>query len=609
MMRGGRMPGGQMPAFSARALVDPRRWGSTFTSLSEPEYAWYFFGNLAFFMGMQMQFILRGFLAFDLTDSASALGFISAAVAIPMLVVAPFGGVVADRMNKRTLLIVSQSAAMLGALLLSLLIILDLVVFWHLIAISFTVGIVFSFNMPARQALVPQLVPQHKLMNAIALQMGGMNLTRIVAPALGGALIAPVGLGWVYLTTFILFAVAVASELHLPVHGMVSMKRPKAFWADMAEGFRYIIGDRGSRRLPWVGLAAAELGLGGTAIVLGTEVVHLGLSSPLWYAAWLAPAAAALALAAWALPRLWGGRQRPFWHAAAEEVAVSDTIGPLLLLGLIFPLFAFPVQMLLPVFAEDVFDRGGAGLGLLAAMTGVGGLVGAIFAANLDRFVYKGRLMLAGGLLMGACLVLFALHPGGFGAALVFLALGNIGGMLFQTTNNTVIQANLPEEVRGRVMSVMLMSFGLMPLGTLPLSLAADVVGAPLAVAISSTILIVVLVAVLALSRYMRNLRVDLFERAELSPVQAANLVAAGRLTQEEADTMLHRRRPAHAQASAAPERAAATPAPEPAAAPAPQPSTAASITHSPPGAAAPDAPPEAAPARRRALLDRERSP
>lgn len=174
-----------------RAVLNPSRWGTTFTSLKEREYAWYFAGNIAFFMGMQMQIILRGYLAYDLTGQAFALALVSAAMAIPMLVVAPFGGVVADRVNKRTLLMITQSVAAIASVVIAIMILAGVIELWHLIAVSLVTGTVFSFNMPARQALVPNLVPQHKLMNAISLQMGGMNLTRIIAPATGGLLIAP----------------------------------------------------------------------------------------------------------------------------------------------------------------------------------------------------------------------------------------------------------------------------------------------------------------------------------------------------------------------------------------------------------------------------------
>ena len=444
-----------------RSIVRPTGWGRTFTSLQEPEFAWYFAGNMAFFMAMQMQNLLRGFLAFELTDSATALGLITATIAVPLLIASPFGGVTADRVNKRTLLLITQSAAAVASLIVALLILTDQIVFWHLLVASLGTGLIFSFNMPARQALVPQLVPQHKMMNAISLQMGGQNVSRILAPAVAGLLIAPFGVGYVYLLTTVLFVLAVLSELRLPKHGMQAMdedeRRP--FMDDLRGGFAYV------------------------------------LSQP--------------------------------------------TLRMLMLLALLFPLFAFPVQQMLPVFAEDVFDVGSGGLGILAAVTGVGGLVGAILAANMDRQEHKGRLMLVGALAMGSLILAFT-QMNTFFVALLFLGLANIGAMIFMTTNNSVIQASLPPEMRGRVMSVLMMSFGLMPLGVLPVTIAADAIGAQGAVAIAQIALLVTVAVIFTRSRRLRNLRIKPLAYSDLSPVQAAALVAEGKMTKAEAERLTH---------------------------------------------------------------------
>jgi MFS family permease len=113
-----------------------------------------------------------------------------------------------------------------------------------MIAVSVFTGVVFSFNMPTRAAMVPLLVPQHKLMNAVSLQAGGQNLTRIVAPALGGLLIAPMGAGWVYGLTGLFFVLAVGAELRLPAHGLTSAPRNTNFSQEFSEGLNYVARDR-----------------------------------------------------------------------------------------------------------------------------------------------------------------------------------------------------------------------------------------------------------------------------------------------------------------------------------------------------------------------------
>ena len=178
--------------------------------------------------------------------------------------------------------------------------------------------------------------------------------------------------------------------------------------------------------------------------------------------------------------------------------------------------------------------------------------MGALLAARFDRQAHKGRLMLLGGLWMGGLFVAFTQMPY-FAPAIIFLALGNVGGMIVQTTNNSVIQAGLPAEMRGRVMSVVVMSFGLMALGVLPVSLAADVVGARTAVAGSSLLLIATVLGFFLFSKRLRSLRVEPLSRAELSPVRAAQLVAEGTLSEEEAARRTRgvgdERRPARAAA------------------------------------------------------------
>ncbi len=434
-----------------------------FAAFGERDYAWFFAGNSAFFMAMQMNFILRGYLAFELTGKATALAAVSVAIAIPMLIVAPFGGVVADRFDKRKLLVATQSTAAAQNLVIALLVLTDAIALWHLVAAALVTGGVFAINMPARQAIVPQLVPQHKLMNAISLQMGGMNLTRIIGPAAAGLLIAPLGVGGVYLITTTLFVLAVASEFQLPAHGMVAGSGVRrSFREDLLGGFAYI-------------------------------------------------------------------SQRPLMRV-------------LIVWGLLMPLFSFPVQQMLPMFAEDIFAgdpfEASIALGILAASTGVGGLAGALIAANLDEAPLKGRIMLLGGVVMGIFLIAFA-ATGTFIMALLFLALANMGGMLFMTTNNTVIQARVDRDVRGRVMSVLLMSFGVMPLGVVPVTVAADVFGAPIAVAGAAVTMLVSLFLFFAVSPTLRRLKIGALDEAALSPAQAARMVAEGRISSEEAERLM----------------------------------------------------------------------
>jgi hypothetical protein len=182
------------------------------------------------------------------------------------------------------------------------------------------------------------------------------------------------------------------------------------------------------------------------------------------------------------------------------------------------------------------------------AAAGVGGLIGALISANLDHVARKSGIMLAGTLIMSVSYVVFAQSTAfglptstAFALGLVAFGVGNIGGMLFQTTNNSTIQALVSDELRGRVMSVLMMSFGIMPLGILPLTIAVDTFGAPATVAVSSALMLVSLLVFFALSAQLRGLSVEALAHAELSPAQAAALVAEGKISPEDAERLTGR--------------------------------------------------------------------
>ena len=384
-------------------------WRQTFVSLQIPGFSWYFGGSMSMFFGVQMMIVLRGALVVDLTDSEAALGLIMATVAFPWLVLSPIGGVIADRVDKRSLLLWTQALITLLNLLNTLLITTGVIQYWHLLILSTVSGSIFAFNMPGRQAMVPELVGKERLMNAISLMTGGMNVSRIVAPALGGILVAPIGFGGGFAVATCFFALSVLSMWHVPSTGAVARTTEFTFTRDLAEGFQYI------RR--------------------------------------------------------------------------STVILALLLFATVPVLFAMPYQALLPAFAEKVWDVGPTGLGVLFMAVGAGGVLGALLTANMETFPRKGLLMFLGALGFGAFLVFFALSPS-FGLALPFLAGVGFSSMIYMTVNNTVIQTVVPDEVRGRVMSVMMMSWGLMPLGAFPAGIIAEAYGSPVAVAGGATLLL-----------------------------------------------------------------------------------------------------------------------
>ena len=183
-MGGGPGMGGPGMAGSARPSLR-----NAFVSLKNRNFRLLWFSMIGSFIGMSMQMIARGWLAFELTGSFAMVGVISIAWGLPMLMFSLPGGAIADRMERRDLVLFSQLGTGLLALIMAVLITIGQMNIPILFAMGLIQGVIFAFNMPARQALIAEIVPPGELMNAIALNNAGMNVTRILGPAAAGVMI------------------------------------------------------------------------------------------------------------------------------------------------------------------------------------------------------------------------------------------------------------------------------------------------------------------------------------------------------------------------------------------------------------------------------------
>jgi MFS family permease len=156
---------------------------------------------------------------------------------------------------------------------------------------------------------------------------------------------------------------------------------------------------------------------------------------------------------------------------------------------------ALPYQMLMPVFARDVFKEGETGLGFLMSAAGGGALIGSAFVSTLGNFKRKGLLMLIGGMTFGTFLIFFS-QAGTLKTACFFLLFSSGGGSILYTLTNTLIMSITPEELVGRVMSLYLITWGLMPLGVLPAGALAELFGAPAVVTGGGVILLLFMLGV-----------------------------------------------------------------------------------------------------------------
>lgn len=213
----------------------------TFQALENEAFRTLWFGMLASYMSMQMSNIARGYLAFNISGSATALGLVTMSRGLPQLFLSPFGGVAADRMDKRKLLVLTQGAMGVLGVVTAVLVLTNLIAIWQLVVIGLLEGTVWAFNMPARQSIVPELVGDESLMNAMALNNSGMNFMRIAGPALAGFLISTpgFGLGGVFLLVAIGYAGFVFGLTRLPRTRNVARRPAGSVLAQMASGFGY----------------------------------------------------------------------------------------------------------------------------------------------------------------------------------------------------------------------------------------------------------------------------------------------------------------------------------------------------------------------------------
>ena len=399
------MPSGQ---FSPSPPLSIKGWRKTFSSLRIRGYRWYWMSNLVGFLGFQMQLVARGWLIYDMTGSPFLLGVVTAAWAVPTLIIGPFGGVIADRVEKRNLIVANQTVTVLITLAVTILIVTDAIQVWHLLTASILSGVVFSLNLPARQAIVPEMVGEKRLMNAIALNSSGMNVTKIAGPALAGILIGLIGISGVYVLITVCYAGTVGAMLKVSPTGVTARTKKTGVMSDIAYGFRY--------------------------------------------------------------------------------VRHNSLVLMLLSLEFVVNFFGWPYMMLMPVFARDVFELGPTGLGILMSATGIGALFGSLGLAYVGDFRRKGLLLMGRFFVFGGGLILFANSKSVYLALFFLLIVGGAATGSF-ALNNTLILSNIAHDVRGRVMSIYMMTWTAESMGVLPIAALGEAKGVPFAVSASGAVL------------------------------------------------------------------------------------------------------------------------
>jgi len=229
-------------------------------ALRNPNFRMFWSGNFLSNIGTWMQNVAQGWLVLSLTGSAFWLGVVGFAGAIPFLMFTLFGGVVADRVNKRRLLLATQSAMMVLAFALAALAWLKIITVWEVVVLAFLNGMAMAMNAPSYQALVPRLVPREDLTNAIALNSAQFNMSRILGPTLGGYAMALVGVAGNFFLNGVSF-LAVLWALTRIRYPEPEVSHYPGLLQSLKEGFGYVRGNRQMRVLLWLTAAASLLGI------------------------------------------------------------------------------------------------------------------------------------------------------------------------------------------------------------------------------------------------------------------------------------------------------------------------------------------------------------
>ncbi len=423
------MPGEIAPVIDSKPATVGR--SGMFRAFSHRNYRLFWTGAFLSNVGTWMQAVAQGWLVLQLTNSPFWLGLDAFMATVPAFIFTLLGGVFADLIDRRRLLLYTQVVAGLAALGLAALVATAVVDRWMVLGFSFVTGCCMALASPSYLAMTYDLVGREDLANAIALNSTQFQLSRVVGPALAGVAFRVFGLAGCFFANGLSFIAVVAAlwMVRTEHHSNVathSVKDRKALWRDLIEGFSYV-------------------------------------------------------------------RNRP-------------RVSSLLLLGAVNSLFGAPYFSMVPVFARDIFHLGETGLALMMGTAGVGAFMGALLVAYLGDFKRKGWFVLGGAITFGLCITGFALSPR-LSLSLIFLLGLGFALVVSVALTNTLLQKLVTDQMRGRVMSMFILSFmGTMPIGNILAGSASSSFGPQRTLAVGGFVVTIVATGVAIFNKRLREL-------------------------------------------------------------------------------------------------------
>ncbi len=392
-------------AKASEAKIEERsRFRDMVRSLKHRNFQLFFSGQMISLIGTWMDNIAEAWLVYRLTGSSLLLGTVAFAGQIPVFLLAPVGGMVADRWNRRSIVIATQVSSMVLASILAFLTITKRITVAEVIVLASLMGVVNAFDIPARQAFLSDMVGREDLMNAIALNSSMFNGARVIGPSIAGILVASIGEGWCFFANAVSYIAVISGLLLMRIEHKPRIAQLASPFEHIVEGFRFV-----------------------------------------------------------------------------RDTAPIRAI--LILLGLV-SIVAMPYSVLMPIFAAKVLHGNARTLGVLMGATGIGALTGALILATRTNVQGLGRWIATSCGAFGVALILFSLSRWYVLSVLLLVPVG-CAMMTQMASSNTLIQAMVPDRLRGRTMAVYSMVFmGVAPIGALISGALADRIGAPWTVAI-----------------------------------------------------------------------------------------------------------------------------
>ncbi|MFB3915944.1 MAG: MFS transporter [Terriglobales bacterium] len=225
------------------------RWATTVRALRHRNFQLFFSGQLVSLIGTWMQSVAQSWLVYRLTGSSFLLGSVGFASQIPVFLIAPLGGLIADRYHRQRVVLGTQTASMILAFILAWLTLTGRIQVWQIFVLAAALGVVNAVDIPTRQAFIVDMVGKEDLMNAIALNSSMFNGARIIGPAIAGILVASIGEGWCFFGNAVSYVAVIIGLLMMKVGTQSRASREQSPLENVIEGFRFVRHTRPIRAL------------------------------------------------------------------------------------------------------------------------------------------------------------------------------------------------------------------------------------------------------------------------------------------------------------------------------------------------------------------------